>query len=216
MSSKNNINADCGTGCGTGPIRVKLPERKEALYRLEQQQMQAAKRYRGWAVNYMRAALAADRICVPMSGAQRLVLSAGDILRLNYNDLFEFLGAAENVLQGAASKEIPAPVAAVGGAPTVVALTTRSAGLIVRISDSTLNADYRPVPLQISGTGLSTYTATLYPCSEKADAVLFGVSNNAGQAALIAATNVTLTIAADRIRAGALVAVESLTLRDIK
>lgn len=200
--------------CGTGQIRVQAPKaRARAAY--IQEEFTRAQGRRGWVTGYMKHALISDRFAIPLGGVQRLTVSVGNLLRLKYQTLTSMLNAAENVLQGSSAKEVIAPVIAVVAVATVAALTNRAVGVVIRLSDNWNNADGRPVPLAISGTGVDGVTFNLVPCYHWADLLVFFTSNNAGEATLVAPTNGTVTIAADRIRAGAFLTIESVTLRDL-
>lgn len=201
--------------CNNGSIRTATSAQRQKAARL-QDEFTRMTGWKGWVTGFMKHALIANRFAIPIGGAQRITVSASNLLRLKYENLISMIGAAENVLQGNAVKQVIAPVQAVAGVATVAALTTRSVGVAIRISDSVLNADYRQVPLNITGTGADNVEFTETPCHNFTDIIVFFVSNNAGEGTLVAPTNGTVTIPADRVRPGAFLCVESITLRDLQ
>lgn len=198
-----------------GAIRAKVPANREKAARL-QNEFTRMTGYKGWITSFMMHALMADRFAIPIGGVQRVTVSVGNLLRLKYENLTSMLSAAENVLQGNSAKEVVAPVVAVVAVATVAALTARSVGAIIRVADNWNLADYRPVPLAITGTGISAVTFSQVPAHNFADLIVFFVSNNAGEGTLVAPTDGTVTIAADRVRPGAFLCIESITLRDLQ
>lgn len=177
--------------------------------------MARAAGFRGWATQFAAKAMEANRIITPMSGVQRVTLSAGNILKWKYADIVQFLSAAQTGLQGESAKTVPAPVTAVPGVATVATLTVRAIAAVVRLSDTKQNGDFRPVPFAVSGSNVTAYTALLYPCDCASDFILWALSNNSGEANLVFPTDLAITIAADRVRPGALLAIEPINLRDL-
>lgn len=201
--------------CGAGRIRTGVPKARTRAAAIQEEYTRLSGK-RGWITGYLKHALISDRFAIPLGGVQRLTVSSGNLLRLKYENLSAMLSAAEIVLQGTSDKQAVAPVAAVGAVATVATFTAqRSIGALIRISDNWNAADGRPIPLAISGTGAASITFNLTPCHHWVDLLVLFVSNNIGEGTLVAPDNGTVTIAADRIRTGALLSIESVTLRDL-
>lgn len=201
--------------CGGGRIRTGIPKARTRAAAIQEEYTRLSGK-RGWITGYLKHALISDRFAIPLGGVQRLTVSSGNLLRLKYENLSAMLSAAEIVLQGTSDKQVVAPVVAAGGVATTVAFTSqRSIGALIRISDNWNSADGRQVPIAISGTGAASVTFALTPCHHWVDLLVLFVSNNIGEGTLVAPDNGTVTIAADRLRAGALVSIESVTLRDL-
>lgn len=202
------------SNCASGPVRTRIPIDKAKAARL-QAELTAIAGYRGWAVVLFKDAILSNRFAMPFNGVQRITVSTGNILRLKYVGLAAMLQAAEVVLQGNSDKEVAAPQVVTAMAATTVTLTARAVGMLVRFSDNWNSADYRPFPLAVSGTGVTSFTMTIYPCVNFLDLAVLFISNNAGEATLVGPTNGQVQIAADRARAGAYLSGESITLRDL-
>lgn len=149
-----------------------------------------------------------------MYGVERLCVTVG-VLMHRYPDAKSIREKAMQVSLGSLAKSVVSATA-VGGVATVALIATDQYwGGIVSVTDSQLNANYRPVTVVMTGTGIDTFTFIVWPKIFRWYIAYLMNRQAQGYASITRGLDATATIAADGVRAGAVLTHEGLNERDL-
>lgn len=153
-------------------------------------------------------------VAYPLHKSCRIAVTTGPLV-LAYPGAKQMMTAARLAVAGRAQKQVVLATAAVG-VPTVNTVTARHFGLLIRFSDSPVNADFRPFGLTIVAAAVNVNMAmTIFPNKHRLEFLLMAVVDNAGLGNLIGSDSTVVTALADTLRAGSVLASESLNERDM-
>jgi hypothetical protein len=150
---------------------------------------------------------------VPLNRSCNVFVSSGP-LRIMHNSIGDLLSAARIAVAGATAKSVPAPAVAEADVATAISFSGKFFGWLIRVSDNSVSADFRKFPISLSYDG-DTMELVVSPTKHVCDFLVLGVANNGGIGLIKGSAACTVTIAANRLRAGALLSGESLANRDM-
>lgn len=205
-----------------GPGLVALPDRKaiKQVRDLEPEALATRAAYGGWIMEKLQKVYTTQSYFLPIRGVYRATPTfnfskfRAESWSAWWSQLIQSLnGTANNT-----TKAIATTTAVAATLTTVTPASVGSIGLLVRITDSILNADNRPVTVNhfVAGGTQLDYTVGVQLDRGIAEYLIVHVNNDRGSGVVAAREDLNLTIAADGIRAGANVTAESINYREIE
>lgn len=158
------------------------------------------------------------KIIMPLDPDACDIIFTSNALLHKYESKADILKAMDAAVQGANNKSfLSTPYAAPGivvTIPIAPAVNTMAACKI-RFSDSLLEANYRGIPCQVSGSGVDPVDFVIKPKKNFFEVLLLGVSLAQGFANIRPCTKFDLTLGAGVARVGSNWELESINARDL-
>lgn len=181
-----------------------------------------AAQWGGWIWDFLRAMFEANSFVGPRRGAAKFSI----ITNFTRYKATSWAAFREQLLQtinsqAARATKTTATSIAVAGLPTIVTLAaTGSLGAIGRISDSIINTDNRPITLRCFSSGAPAVEQQYYVDIDYSkgvsDFIVLHQENDRGSGIPTALQTTQLRIDADGIRPGAVLAAETINLRELE
>jgi hypothetical protein len=175
--------------------------------------------WRGWIIDQIRNAFESQQYIIPLKGVYRNTptFNFSGYRAPTFEAFWTQLINSLNIDATNTTKQVASAVAAAGNA-TAAALTNHSIGAIVRLSDSWNQADNRPVTVQhFQAAGVEQdYVMGIELERGVAEWIVLHVNNDRGAGVPFARADLNVRIAADGVREGAVLTVETINLRDLQ
>lgn len=177
--------------------------------------------YNGWLTPVLMNLFRAQSFIIPIRGIDK-VTPLSNFQGFRPQTFDSLMAQIVQTLEAGSDRTVKAyasAIAAAAAATTINALsaTYRGIGLLCTLSDSVTSADSRPFPVDHFYNAGTQTQHLIHPDLSKGPCqwVALHVENDRGAGVVTARTDLSIRIPADKVRAGAVLTVESLNSRDL-